>query len=91
MRRLLLPYLLLISGVALAQAPAHHARSHRAVATHAARPTASRELAYYCDSGNTVKYHSDPNCRGLNRCSASVVSMPLSKAEASMDACKFCH
>lgn len=48
-------------------------------------------LAYYCASGNTVKYHSYPDCRGLNRCGASIVSLPLTQAEDSMDPCKFCH
>lgn len=62
---------------------------HRPRPTH--RAHAPVALAYYCASGNTVKYHSYPDCRGLNRCGASIVSLPLNQAEASMDPCKFCH
>lgn len=86
MRRLLLPYLLLLTGVALAQQPAP--RPHAPTAQHA--PTA-KELAYYCASGNVVKYHSSPTCRGLNRCSASVQPLALSEAQSKMDPCKLCH
>jgi hypothetical protein len=66
-------------------------RTHKkAVTRHRAAP-APVALAYYCASGNTVKYHSYPDCRGLNRCDASVVSIALREAEGSMDPCKFCH
>jgi hypothetical protein len=64
---------------------AHRPRAAR----HHKRTTVS--LAYYCASGNTVKYHSSPDCRGLSRCSASIVSLPLHEAEGSMDPCKFCY
>ena len=83
--RLFLPLLLLLSTAA--QQPAH--RRHHAT-THAA-PTANQELAYYCASGNTVKYHSSASCRGLNRCSATVKPMALSEAQAQMEPCKVCH
>lgn len=91
MRRLLLPCLLLLSTAAQAQHPAHHTgRYHRATPYHATAP-AGQALAYYCASGNTVKYHSLATCRGLNRCSAQVKPMALSEAQAQMDACKICH
>jgi hypothetical protein len=62
---------------------------HRPRQTH--RAHAPVALAYYCASGNTVKYHSSPDCRGLSRCGASIESLPLNQAERSMDPCKFCH
>jgi hypothetical protein len=67
----------------------------RVVATSKVTPrpaaSASGAVAYYCNSGNTVKYHASPGCRGLNRCSASVVKMNLRQAQQEMDACKICH
>jgi len=83
MRPLLL-YLLLLSGVAQAQQPAHRAK-HQGTG----RPAASQ--AYYCASGNTVKYHSSATCRGLNRCSATVKPLALSEAQGQMEPCKICH
>lgn len=46
---------------------------------------------YYCASGNTVKYHASPSCRGLARCGASVVPISLHEAETSMEPCKWCY
>ena len=83
MRQLLLS-LLLLSGVAQAQQPAHRAKHHAAT-----RPTVAQ--AYYCASGNTVKYHASPTCRGLNRCSATVKPLALNEAQAQMEPCKICH
>ncbi|WP_046245052.1 hypothetical protein [Hymenobacter terrenus] len=37
---------------------------------------------YYCDSGNTVKYHATAGCRGLSRCGASVVPISLAVGSA---------
>jgi hypothetical protein len=84
----LLPLLLLLPALALGQ---HHARYHRATPYHAAAPTAGKEQAYYCASGNTVKYHSSATCRGLNRCLATVKPLALSEAQAQMEPCKICH
>ena len=78
----LLPFLLLLGGLAQAQRPAHH--------PHAARPATTAQ-AYYCASGNVVKYHSSATCRGLNRCSAAVKPMALSEAQAQMEPCRLCH
>lgn len=86
MRHFLLSYLLLLSTAALAQQPAH--RHHQA-----AGPTTAtgQALAYYCASGNTVKYHSSATCRGLNRCSATVKPLTLAEAQSKMQPCRICH
>ncbi len=57
------------------------------------RPVASASgaVVYYCNSGNTVKYHASPTCRGLHNCGASVVKMSLRQAQQEMDPCKFCY
>lgn len=52
---------------------------------------APKAVAYYCASGNTVKYHASPTCRGLNRCSATIKPLPLSEAQAKMQPCRVCH
>lgn len=83
MRQLLL-LLLLVSGLAQAQRPAHRAKHYPS-----ARPVVAQ--AYYCASGNTVKYHASATCRGLNRCSATVKPLALSEAQAQMEPCKICH
>jgi hypothetical protein len=83
--------LLLLSTAALAQQPAHRtSRYHRATPYHATAPAAGKELAYYCASGNTVKYHSSATCRGLNRCSAAVKPLALNEAQGQMEPCKIC-
>ena len=87
MRHLLLS-LLLLSSVAQAQRPAPY--SHRAKPRLAAQAAVVSQ-AYYCASGNTVKYHSSATCRGLNRCSATVKPLALSQAQAQMEPCKICH
>lgn len=61
-----------------------------------AQPALARAIhaptyAYYCASGNTVKYHSSATCRGLNRCSAEVKKLTLEDAQQRMAACKLCH
>ena len=84
MRPLLL-FLFLLGGAAQAQQPAHHRAKHHA----ATRPAVAQ--AYYCASGNTVKYHASPSCRGLNRCSATVRPLALSEAQAQMEPCRICH
>jgi uncharacterized protein YgiM (DUF1202 family) len=55
------------------------------------KPKSKGATVYFCNSGNTVKYHSSSSCRGLNRCSASVNPISLKEAQASMDACKICY
>jgi hypothetical protein len=53
--------------------------------------TASKK-AYYCASGNTVKYHSFPTCRGLSSCTARVTFISLAKARRQqMAPCQVCH
>ena len=85
MRQLLL-FLLLLGGAAHAQRPLHRAK--HGLVTQAAPATSQ---AYYCASGNVVKYHSSATCRGLNRCSAVVKPLALSEAQAQMEPCKICH
>ena len=85
--KFLLPYLLLLSSAALAQTPAP--RPHPA--PRPATAPAPQEQAYYCASGNVVKYHASASCRGLNRCSAAVKPIALSEAQRTMDPCKICH
>jgi|GEM_PF-5805679 len=80
--------LIFLAAAALGQQPAPRTSHHRP-ATHAA--PAPKEQAYYCASGNVVKYHSSATCRGLNRCSARVEPLALSDAQSRMEPCKLCH
>ena len=52
---------------------------------------ATGPTAYYCTSGNTVKYHTYSTCRGLTRCGSSVAKIRLAEAQQSMEACKWCN
>lgn len=88
MRHLLL--LLLLSTSALAQQARPNTAPHKATSTAKPKPAAT-PAAYYCASGNTVKYHASPSCRGLTRCSASVEKLALSDAQARMNPCKICY
>ncbi|NER14540.1 hypothetical protein GWK08_13885 [Leptobacterium flavescens] len=36
---------------------------------------------YICASKNSKRYHFRKDCRGLSRCKAKIVKMPLSKAK----------
>jgi hypothetical protein len=56
-----------------------------------ATKSAKGPVVYMCNSGNSVKYHSSPDCRGLNRCGSSVVRIGKAEAQQSMDACRFCY
>jgi len=76
----------------------HPRTTHKTVTHHAAakvktktKHVATGPTVYYCNSGNTVKYHASPRCRGLARCGASVVSMSLASAQQQMDPCKWCY
>ncbi|GAB3858059.1 hypothetical protein GCM10028822_32750 [Hymenobacter terrigena] len=97
MKHLLLQAALLACSFA-APAQTHHPRTtHKTVAHHAAAKVkvktkhATGPTVYYCDSGNTVKYHASPGCRGLARCGASVVPISLASAQQSMEPCKWCY
>jgi hypothetical protein len=57
----------------------------------ATRKASSGPIAYYCASGNTVKYHSSATCRGLSRCQANIQKMSLAEARQSMAPCSYCH
>jgi hypothetical protein len=52
-----------------------------------ATAAAAGPAVYYCASGNTVKYHASAACRGLARCNATVVPLPLATAPQSMQPC----
>lgn len=46
---------------------------------------------YICTGPYATKYHSTPECKGLNRCSGDVVKMSMDKAkESGYTACKIC-
>ncbi|GAB3726180.1 hypothetical protein GCM10027594_07830 [Hymenobacter agri] len=86
----LLPLLASLLGT---PAQAHHPTPARP-AVHqrtAAKHKAAVPVAYYCASGNIVKYHASPSCRGLYRCNASVDKIALSTAQARMEPCRVCH
>jgi len=58
--------------------------------THAAHPAGRK--AYYCASGNTVKYHASPTCRGLSSCTAQVATSTLAQVRRQqMEPCLVCH
>ena len=74
----------LLEVIFTAPSQATHPRTtHKAVTHHAAAKvkvktkTAAGTQVYYCNSGHTVKCHASPDCRGLARCGASVVSISL--------------
>jgi hypothetical protein len=93
--------LLLVSSFTLtftgfAQAPHPHV-NHKTVSHHAGTKVkvktkhATGPVVYYCNSGNVVKYHASPGCRGLARCGAAVVPIALASAQQRMDPCKWCY
>lgn len=73
------------TGVARAASP------HKKTAVAPRRAVSRGPVVYYCASGNTVKYHASPDCRGLNRCGSAVVKISQREAEQSMNPCKFCY
>lgn len=47
---------------------------------------------YICTGGSSKKYHSTPDCRGLNNCQGSIRQISLQKAkEMGRTACKICY
>lgn len=48
---------------------------------------------YVCTGPQAEKYHSKPNCRGLNRCSGDIKRITLSEAKKGpwKTPCKVCH
>ncbi|GAB3730749.1 hypothetical protein GCM10027594_12780 [Hymenobacter agri] len=97
MKHLLLQVALLACALSAPAQTTHPRTTHKTVTHHAAAKVkvktkrAAGPLVYYCDSGNTVKYHASSGCRGLSRCGAAVVSMPLAAAQQQMDPCKWCY
>lgn len=50
------------------------------------------QIVYICTGPKAYVYHSTSDCSGLNRCSASVVTVSLSKAKAmGRRACRKCY
>ncbi|MCI1187890.1 hypothetical protein MON38_10700 [Hymenobacter sp. DH14] len=96
---------LLLQAVLLAlsfttQAQTTHPRTTHKTVTHQATAkvkvktktrASSGPKVYYCASGNTVKYHASPDCRGLVRCSVAVLPIALATAQQRMDPCKWCY
>ena len=47
---------------------------------------------YICTGPKARKYHSNQNCRGLNRCSGSIKSLSVSAAKSKgFTPCKICY
>ncbi len=47
---------------------------------------------YICVSKNAVAYHSNQNCRGLNKCTHEIKNVNISKAkDMGYRACKICY
>lgn len=57
--------------------------------------TATKPLAnvYICNSSTSVAYHSKKDCRGLNRCTHTIIEVSEEKAakEYSKRKCKVCY
>lgn len=97
MKHLLLQVALLALSFAAPAQTTHPRTTHKTVTHHAGAKVkvktkhATGPQVYYCNSGNTVKYHASPDCRGLARCGAAVVSISLASAQQQMDPCKWCY
>ena len=47
---------------------------------------------YICTGPKARKYHSSPNCRGLNRCSGCIKSLSVSAAKSKgFSPCRICY
>ena len=47
---------------------------------------------YICTGPKARKFHSSPNCRGLNRCSGNIKSLSVSVAQSKgFTPCKICY
>ena len=50
------------------------------------------ESVYICTGETSTKYHSDPDCRGLSRCSGEIEEVSEEEAEdMGRTPCKICH
>jgi hypothetical protein len=54
------------------------------------KPKATIEYVWVCESGNSVKYHKDENCSGLNKCSVNPTKTKKTEAVKTHDPCKIC-
>ncbi|MDE6562209.1 MAG: hypothetical protein K2K75_12575 [Muribaculaceae bacterium] len=53
---------------------------------------AASETVYYCTGPNAAKYHRSAKCRGLRKCSCSIVKCTKSEAQAKgFKPCKICY
>lgn len=53
---------------------------------------AAPEYVYVCTGGYATKYHSRPNCRGLNNCKGKVIKITKAQAlKQGRTACKICY
>lgn len=49
-------------------------------------------IVYYCTGPNAKKYHRSSNCKGLRKCSCSIVKCSKSEAEKKgFKPCKICY
>lgn len=49
-------------------------------------------MVYICTGPESKRYHSNSNCRGLNKCSASIEKVTVAKAKSmKRTACKICY
>lgn len=50
------------------------------------------QTVYVCTGGFAKRYHSTPNCRGLNNCKGDIVEMSVEKAtQKGKTPCKICY
>ena len=53
---------------------------------------ANESYVYICTGPKSERYHNTKNCRGLNKCSASIEKVTLKKAkEMGRTACGICY
>ena len=49
-------------------------------------------MVYICTGPESKRYHSNSNCRGLNKCSASIEKVTVAKAKSmKRTPCKICY
>lgn len=62
------------------------------VATDTTNNQANETYVYICTGPKSEKYHSSKDCRGLNRCSATIEKITLTKAkELGRGPCDICY
>ena len=55
-------------------------------------PSVQEHYVYICTGPESKRYHSNSNCRGLNKCSASIEKVTVAKAKSmKRTACRICY